>query len=295
MRSFRLLGVLVLVSVPLQAQNEVAWKQAVEAARVPFERAMKGAPYSGETVVEASQTLADGNRINKKTTGRVYRDGEGRTRREEDRANGTIGISIVDPIGGFSYSLDPVNKIAWKTPVATATILMDKLDEIKVERMKEMAEVEMRRKVEGEVAAAGGRGREGGAQPARAEPTMRGGEGSGTFLLRTTGEAFTMDTGPLEHKTIEGIAVDGHRNSTLIPAGKIGNEQPIKITSEEWTSPELNVLVLTHHSDPRMGDSSYRLINIIRAEPDRSLFMVPPDYTVKETGIKKMLEASRKQ
>jgi hypothetical protein len=36
-------------------------------------------------------------------------------------------------------------------------------------------------------------------------------------------------------------------------------------------------------------------VNIIRAEPDRSLFMVPADYTVKETGIKKMLEESRKQ
>jgi hypothetical protein len=51
------------------------------------------------------------------------------------------------------------------------------------------------------------------------------------------------------------------------------------------------VLVFTRHSDPRTGESIYRLQNIVRAEPDRSLFMVPPDYEIKETGIKRMEEA----
>jgi len=51
---------------------------------------------------------------------------------------------------------------------------------------------------------------------------------------------------------------------------------------------------MTRHSDPRTGESTYRLHNIIRAEPDRSLFMVPADYTVRDTGIRKMVEASRK-
>jgi hypothetical protein len=75
----------------------------------------------------------------------------------------------------------------------------------------------------------------------------------------------------------------------VIPAGQIGNEQPITITSEQWRSPDLNVLVMTRHSDPRTGDSVYRLQNIIRAEPDRSLFMVPADYTVKDTGIRRIV------
>src|SRR5204863_64732 len=70
---------------------------------------------------------------------------------------------------------------------------------------------------------------------------------------------------PLEHRTIEGLAVEGRKTSTVIPAGQIGNEQPITITSEEWTSPELHVLVMTHHNDPRSGESSYRLTNIVRA------------------------------
>ena len=73
----------------------------------------------------------------------------------------------------------------------------------------------------------------------------------------------------------KGSRSKGRKTTTVIPAGQVGNEQPITITSEEWRSPELNLLVLTKHSDPRTGESSYRLQNIIRAEPDRSLFMVP--------------------
>jgi hypothetical protein len=103
-----------------------------------------------------------------------------------------------------------------------------------------------------------------------------------------------MSDAPIEHKTIEGVAVEGRKTTTVIPAGQIGNEQPLTIVSEEWRSPELQVLVMTRHSDPRSGESTYRLSNIVRAEPDRSLFMVPPDYEIKDTGIRRMLEASRR-
>ncbi len=43
----------------------------------------KGAPYSGNAVTENTQTLADGNHIVNRTTAVVYRDGEGRERREQ--------------------------------------------------------------------------------------------------------------------------------------------------------------------------------------------------------------------
>ena len=51
-------------------------------------RVVKHAPYSAQTVTETTQTLADGNRIVQRTEGAVYRDGEGRTRRE----HGAFGI-----------------------------------------------------------------------------------------------------------------------------------------------------------------------------------------------------------
>jgi hypothetical protein len=34
-----------------------------------------------------------------------------------------------------------------------------------------------------------------------------------------------------------------------------------------------------------MGETTYRLTNIDRSEPDPSLFQVPADYTVKEGGF----------
>ena len=87
-------------------------------------------------------------------------------------------------------------------------------------------------------------------------------------------------------QTVEGVAATGTRTTTTIAAGAIGNLQPIKVVSEQWFSTDLQVLVLTKHSDPRSGDTTYRLVNIVRAEPDRSLFTVPPDYTIKGSGIR---------
>jgi hypothetical protein len=83
---------------------------------------------------------------------------------------------------------------------------------------------------------------------------------------------------------IEGVIASGVRRTTTINKGVIGNEQPIKIVSEEWTSPELQVLVMTDHTDPRTGRSTYRLLNIRRLDPDPTLFQVPPDYTIQRGG-----------
>jgi hypothetical protein len=276
---------ILLASGGALAQDEVARKQALElAARVPLEKATTGAPYSAETIVEGLQALADGNRIVRKTTGRVYRDGDGRTRREEDGPNGRVSITIVDPVAGYSYALDPETKTAWRTPTGTTAALMEKLQAAEqrqkleaeqVDRLKMAAADEMKR-------------REGGGTPA-----------PGEVMVRTRGgniaAAYAPEAGPIEHRMLEGVNVEGRKTTTTIPAGKVGNEQPLTITSEEWRSPELGVLVLTRHSDPRTGESSYRLTNIIRAEPDRSLFIVPADYTVKETGIRRMLEASQRR
>src|SRR2546423_2817909 len=81
-----------------------------------FESApVKGAPYSAEAVNESVQPLADGNRIVRKSTSLVYRDSEGRTRREQTLNNvgpfATAGdtprvVFINDPVAGANYALD---------------------------------------------------------------------------------------------------------------------------------------------------------------------------------------------
>jgi hypothetical protein len=68
-----------------------------------------------------------------------------------------------------------------------------------------------------------------------------------------------------------------------IPAGQMGNEQPIQIVTETWYSPELQTVVLSKHSDPRNGDSVTKLMNISRSEPSRMLFEPTTDFKVTES------------
>ena len=88
----------------------------------------------------------------------------------------------------------------------------------------------------------------------------------------------------LGKQTIEGIEAEGTRSITTIPAGEIGNEQPIEMVFESWYSPELQTVIMSKHSDPRSGENTYRLTNINRTEPAHSLFEVPSDYTIQEAG-----------
>jgi hypothetical protein len=83
-------------------------------------------------------------------------------------------------------------------------------------------------------------------------------------------------------QTIEGVPARGTRVTRTIPAGQIGNLQPIVITTESWYSPDLKVLVMSKSNDPRMGETTYKLTNIQRSEPAPSLFQPPDDYIVRD-------------
>ena len=88
----------------------------------------------------------------------------------------------------------------------------------------------------------------------------------------------------LGEKTIEGVRVTGTRTTVVIPAAAIGNRAPIEIVTEQWFSPELNVVMLSEHRDPRLGETRYRLHDISRSAPDAALFRVPEGYTVSDGG-----------
>jgi hypothetical protein len=97
--------------------------------------------------------------------------------------------------------------------------------------------------------------------------------------MKWAGKATTKDLGT---RDIEGVKAQGKLRSYEIPAGEVGNRNPIVVSDESWYSPELQVTVLSKHSDPRSGDSIYRLSAIKREEPAAALFTVPSDYTVKD-------------
>jgi hypothetical protein len=81
-------------------------------------------------------------------------------------------------------------------------------------------------------------------------------------------------------QTINGVQATGTRITRTIPAGAEGNSLPIVTVHETWTSDDLKVPVMVKTTDPRFGASQTQLTNIVRAEPDPSLFQVPAGYTV---------------
>ena len=277
--------------------------------KVPLEgRTVTGAPYSAEVVNESVQVLADGNRIVREERSRVTRDSQGRVRREVERDGQVVSISITDPVGKTTYSLDPASHVAWKTPLGATRVLIDNVtpsreaDPAEIERRRKVEQElvqkieqvqEVRRKQETEAAAAAGRAVPppppppppafASAPPPPPPPPPPAGE----IVIRDRNPGWEEKVEELAPRQIEGVQAVGKRTTRTIPVGAIGNERPIVIVSEEWRSPELQVLVLTTTSDPRVGDSAYRLLNINRSEPSPSLFEVPPDYTVKETGVRR--------
>jgi hypothetical protein len=242
---------------------------------------LKGQPYSAETVRETIQTLSDGNRIVQRTTGRVYRDVEGRVRREDDRPSGAPTISISDPVAKLSWTLNPDTRTARETTGVSASLFSEFMVTLK-NRLR-TAEPSTTVPKLGVITGGGGRGA-GGARGGSIEPpnTLKAAPRSGVGG-RGAGPGYEQAEEQLPNKSIENLLCTGVRRTTTIPKGAIGNEQPIKIVSEEWTSIDLQVLVLTDLNDPRSGRSTYKLLNVRRSDPDLTLFRVPSDYTITRT------------
>jgi hypothetical protein len=211
---------------------------------------VKGAPYSAEAITESVQTLADGNRITHRQTAQLYRDSEGRTRREERFGPRGEIVLINDPAGGFHYVLNPETRTAQKIALPAA----------------------------GAIAASGSTG-----AMVRRGPMPRSGEAVVAEVRGGLVSAGRLRSEPLGKRIIEGVEAEGTRSIRTIAAGEIGNERAIEIVTERWYSNELQMVVLTRTTDPRSGETTFRIANLQRGEPMRSLFEAPADYTVKES------------
>jgi hypothetical protein len=96
------------------------------------------------------------------------------------------------------------------------------------------------------------------------------------------GVGAQVQTDSLGTQTVNGVSATGTRRTETIPAGAIGNQQPIQIVRETWISTDLKVPVMIKSSDPRFGDMVMQLTNIAQSEPDASLFQIPNGYTIKD-------------
>jgi hypothetical protein len=231
-------------------------------AEIPLAPVVTGAPFSAEASTQMQQTLGDGTHISRTTTGRLFRDGEGRVRREQTlvglgtldpTADGQTVVTIVDPVAGVRYVLDPARKMA--------------------RRMATGASFEARQ--------AQAQARRGAGMPPPPPPPPP----PGAVVSDRGRQAGAPTVESLGTRQIEGVEAAGRKWAETIPIGRLGNDRPIEVTDERWESTTLRVLVLSRHTDPRGGDIEYRLTNIIRAEPAHDLFVVPAGYTIVDTPV----------
>jgi hypothetical protein len=81
-------------------------------------------------------------------------------------------------------------------------------------------------------------------------------------------------------ENIQGVVANGTKSTRTIPAGTMGNQNPIVEVNTRYFSPELQMVVSSSRTDPRTGTSTFQASNISRNEPPASLFQVPAGYTV---------------
>jgi len=224
-------------------------------------------PYSAEQTTEQVQTLADGTHITQgvqKTL--LYRDSAGRTRTEHTfapppGAPPTISIptmiQIMDPVAGYMYHLNPqdhtARRIAWPPGGRQVT-------------GKSSGAITFR---SGALSAT---------LPASAPAIST----SVVSVPAVPSNALhpQIQREPLGTDTMEGLAVSGTRVTTTYPDGSVGNDRPITVVTETWSSPDLRMPVLSKTSDPRSGETTLKLNNVSLSEPDPSLFQIPADYTI---------------
>jgi hypothetical protein len=273
-----------------EVQSQMVKATMVGAVKGPV---VKGMPYSADEITETNHVLADGTRIHKETKTAVYRDSEGRTRRETPDS-----VTITDPVAGFTYVVDSKGNTVRKLKMAAASYV--RRDGVSVGGMangsnpstfditvngdgpprivvdgkqldpKQVEEMIAKGKAEGHIAVTG--------------------TGPNMIYLQDApmaGVAFNAKRAPgkgesLGKKNVEGVIADGTRNVETIETGEIGNDRPIQIVNEHWYSEELGMTVMSKRGDPRTGDETFRLTNIRRGDPAPYLFQPPADSHIGE-------------
>ena len=273
-----------IAAVPVQgptAQEKAAMEKMLAGARVlsveggVMGPAVKGAPYAADEIRESTQTLADGTRIHNETRTEVYRDSEGRVRRETPNE-----ISIWDPATGTTYILDP------KTNTARKLTLKFTFTQRRVPNGGKEQQAQMGGIVTASSSAAPP------PPPPRDLFFFATGDGAGpersVAIARPDGPVTVVPdktdakTESLGSQTTDGVVTEGTRNTMTIESGAIGNDRPIQSVTERWYSPDLQVVTMLKHTDPRTGEDVVRLTNIRRGPQDPSLFQVPPGYLINE-------------
>jgi len=273
MKPIRLLArasVLLAVASPCafaQSQTRGGGRVVITSASIElnFDQIVQDAPFTAEGTTTTNVARSDGSHADTTTTRKVFRDGQGRERREQT----IIGVSmfavagqpmqpvvtITDPVGKVSYTLDALTRTARRMPMT--------------DRTTEDRRVIIMRASPSQIIASPGPG---GVALPRTNPAA-GAMTAMTAAGVVPGGATRVVVEMLGSKSIDGEMATGRRTVSTLADGT-------DVIDEQWTSTDLKVTVKSKHHDPRTGDVLYKLTNIVRGEPDASLFAVPHDYTI---------------
>jgi len=273
-------------------------------------QAVAGKPISAEFVTEHHQSFTDGNSISHSTTSVIFRDAAGRIRRESQlsvpglpaSAAAATFITIVDHGLGYGWVLDPQEMVAHRydlngsgpsyvarlsaqgsgsrllspdtKPGSDAAPAAAESSRWRLHRLPPLQDSA----APGAMSSAATPGQLG-SNPKNEEsgfasaPTMRIDQ---PFLAAPN----PVRTENLGEQLILGYRTHGTRVITTLPPGEIGNDRPIDIVSEQWFSPDLDLVMRSMHRDPWGGDFTTTVTKISRSDQPAWLFKVPSQYKI---------------
>jgi hypothetical protein len=208
-------------------------------------------PYTATWTNKSVQTLANGTTITHESTARFARDSSGRTYTEayiimlpagqDGQQREMVSYSVYDPMARTTMSWNSNEKRATVTHLPDPQTLA-----------------------------------------AQRIPSVRDAE---TSEAPSQPEAIRAAQPAVQHeelgtKNIAGVNATGVRTTRTIPVGREGNDQPMVITDEVWSSKEYGLLVMSVHNDPRYGTRTREVTEFKAGEPDAALFHAPEGYTV---------------
>jgi len=230
------------------------------------EKVVKNSPFAAEFQSETVRILSGNasqnytSQVVNRLTILVYRDKDGRTRREQTihatgQTAGTSGtpeivpaIEIYDPVSGFGYTLYPATRTAY--------------------RYKNPADRQRSAHVWDKTP-----------QNIEIISSDRGSDSQSTSYKLAPPRVEVLG-----NQTIQGVHAIGKRFTTKIPMNAVGNPLEAETVHEVWYAPHLKMLIQSSTRNTQIGEHTFQMTRINQSEPAASLFRVPADYKVIEMG-----------
>lgn len=232
--------------------------EAIATGGLLDDRLVRNQPLAAVFESETVQIQANITSVVRRVTTRIYRDSEGRTRREQIFHAGAAApspgeaakiISVYDPVAGYGYSFNTATRTAhrYKLP---ATLLPGAPFNNRIPLIIEIL---------------------------RSDNSQ-----TGTIRKYTLEPPRVL---PLGRQTIAGVEAEGVRVTIKVPVGALGNVNPIETTYETWIAADLRMLVKSVTKNPLSGEHTLRLTTINRTEQPRALFEAPAGYSISDMGV----------